>query len=33
LTPEEAAETGLTREELQGRSFLRIVAARTGKSG
>ena len=31
LTMEEAAETGLTREELQGRSFLRIVEGRAGK--
>jgi hypothetical protein len=29
LTMEEAAETGLTRDELLGRSFLRIVEART----
>ena len=29
LTMDEAAETGLTREELLGRSFLKIVAART----
>jgi citrate lyase beta subunit len=29
LTLEEAAETGLTREELLGRSFLKIVDART----
>jgi citrate lyase beta subunit len=29
LTMEEAAETGLTREELLGRSFLKIVDART----
>ena len=33
LTMEEAAETGLTREELQGRSFLRIVEARTRGTG
>jgi citrate lyase beta subunit len=30
LTMEEARETGLTLEELQGRSFLKILAGRTG---
>jgi len=29
LTPEEALDTGLTLEELQGRSFLKILEART----
>jgi hypothetical protein len=29
LTMEEAAETGLTREELEGRSFLKILERRT----
>jgi hypothetical protein len=28
ITPEEAAATGLTREEIQGRSFLKILQAR-----
>jgi hypothetical protein len=28
---EEAAETGLTAEELRGRSFLNIVEARTAR--
>jgi hypothetical protein len=31
LTAEEAIETGLTRDELQGRSFLRIVEGRRGR--
>ena len=31
LTLDEARETGLTREELQGRSFLRILEARKGR--
>ncbi|MGH7536967.1 MAG: DUF6986 family protein, partial [Gemmatimonadales bacterium] len=30
ITPEEAAATGLTREEIQGRSFLKILKARQG---
>ncbi len=32
LTLEEARETGLTKEELQGRSFLKILEARKGSS-
>ena len=31
LTLDEARETGLTREELQGRSFLKILEARRGR--
>jgi citrate lyase beta subunit len=31
ITWEEASETGLSREELQGRSFLRILEARRGR--
>ena len=31
LTLDEACETGLTKEELQGRSFVKILAARRGR--
>jgi hypothetical protein len=31
LTLDEAQKTGLTREELHGRSFVRILDARRGK--
>ena len=33
MTPDEAGETGLTLDELQGRSFARIIARRRGHEG